>query len=216
VNAEPRLPTENPPSAVRPDLALISTLVSDNARVLDVGCGDGTLLELLARDRGVDGRGIELSQTGVNACVARGLSVIQGDADTDLAGYPDGAFDFVILSQTIQQARRPADVLKQMLRIGRHAIVSFPNFAHWRMRLNLLFLGRMPRTKALPYSWYETPNIHQCTLADFELLCRTMNVRIERSFSVWHGARAGTREVIPQSAWSNLTAEEVLFLLSPA
>jgi methionine biosynthesis protein MetW len=195
-------------------LALISTLVSDNTRVLDVGCGDGALLELLAHERGVDGRGIELSQAGVNRCVARGLSVIQGDADTDLSGYPDGAFDYVILSQTIQQARQPAQVLKQMLRIGKHAIVSFPNFAHWRMRLNLLLLGRMPRTNALPYSWYETPNIHQCTLADFELLCRDMHVRIERSFSVWHGPRPGTREMIPQSAWSNLTAEEVLFLLS--
>jgi len=212
VNAEPPIRLE--PSAVRPDLALIATLVADNARVLEVGCGDGALLALLARERGVDGRGIEISQAGVNKCVARGLSVIQGDADTDLAGYPDGAFDYVILSQTIQQVRAPANVLKQMLRIGRHAIVSFPNFAHWRMRLNLLILGRMPRTKALPYSWHETPNIHQCTLADFEILCRDMNVRIERSFSVWHGAQPGTREVIPQSAWSNLMAEEVLFLLS--
>ena len=214
MNVEPQArPIAN--TAERADLALISTLVADKARVLDVGCGDGSLLELLARERGVDGRGIEISQAGVNRCVARGLSVIQGDADTDLFGYPDGAFDYVILSQTIQQARQPAQVLKQMLRIGKHAIVSFPNFAHWRMRLDLLFLGRMPRTSALPYSWYETPNIHQCTLADFEILCRDMNVRIERSFSVWHGARPGTREVIPQSAWSNLMAEEVLFLLGP-
>jgi methionine biosynthesis protein MetW len=212
VNAEP--PIQLPPRDVRADLALISTLVADNARVLEVGCEDGALLELLSRERGVDGRGIEISQAGVNRCVARGLSVIQGDADTDLAGYPDGAFDYVILSQTIQQVRRPATVLKEMLRIGKHAIVSFPNFAHWRMRLNLLFLGRMPRTKTLPYSWHETPNIHQCTLADFEALCREMNVRIERCFSVWHGAHAGTREVMPQSAWSNLMAQEVLFLLS--
>lgn len=213
MNVEPQARPAAAQSA-RVDLALISTLVSDKARVLDVGCGDGALLELLARERGVDGRGIEISQAGVNACVARGLSVIQGDADTDLFGYPDGAFDYVILSQTIQQARRPAAVLREMLRIGRYAIASFPNFAHWRMRLSLLLIGHMPRTSALPYSWHETPNIHQCTLADFEALCRESHVRIERCFSVWGGKQPGTREIIPQSAWSNLVAEEVLFLLS--
>jgi methionine biosynthesis protein MetW len=213
VNIEPT-PPNTAGRAARTDLALIATLVNEGSRVLDVGCGDGELLELLERERRVDGRGIEISQAGVNACVARGLSVIQGDADTDLAGYPDDAFDFVILSQTIQATRAPAKVLTEMMRIAGHAVVSFPNFAHWRMRLKLLFFGHMPRTKALPFSWHETPNIHQCTLADFEALCREKSVRIERCFAVWHGATPGTREITAQSAWSNLMAEEVLFLLA--
>jgi methionine biosynthesis protein MetW len=202
------------PSQLRPDFALIATLVPHGARVLDVGCGDGALLALLTRERQVDGRGIELSQAGVNACVAHGLSVIQGDADTDLALYPDGAFDFVILSQTIQATRRPSEVLMQMLRIGRRAIVSFPNFAHWRVRLSLALHGRMPETGALPHSWYETPNIHLCSAADFETLCRDMRVEIERAFAVTGGIHGKIRDMQSASAWSNLTAEVALYLLS--
>src|SRR6202045_2325589 len=135
----------------RVDLLLVADMVEAKSRVLDVGCGDGTLLRLLAEEKEVDARGIELSQRGVNDCVAKGLSVIQGDADTDLADYPGNAFDYVILSQTLQATRQPRVVLEHMLRIGRRAIVSFPNFGHWRIRMQGLFRGRMPRADHLPY-----------------------------------------------------------------
>ena len=159
----------------RVDHLLVAEMVAPGAQVLDVGCGDGELLQLLT-SRGVDGRGIELSREGVNRCVAKGLAVIQGDADTDLVDYPDDAFDYVILSQTLQATRQPRDVLEQMLRIGRRAIVSFPNFGHWKMRLQLLFSGRMPRTENLPETWYDTPNIHFCTIKDFVQLCDEVDV----------------------------------------
>ena len=159
------------PAGARVDLVLVAEMVERGAKVLDVGCGDGELLRLLGETRGVDGRGIELSREGVNECVAKGLAVIQGDADTDLADYPDDAFDYVILSQTLQATRQPRVVLEHMLRIGRRAIVSFPNFGHWQVRLQLLFAGHMPQTDILPYSWYDTPNIHHCTIKDFRQLC---------------------------------------------
>src|ERR687883_2165130 len=154
------------PLAYRADHLLIAEMVERGSRVLDVGCGDGDLLQLL-ESRGIDGRGVELSREGVNRCVAKGLAVVQGDADTDLVNYPDDAFDYVILSQTLQATRQPRVVLENMLRIGRRAIVSFPNFGHWRIRLQILLLGRMPQTDNLPYSWYDTPNIHFCTIKDF-------------------------------------------------
>ncbi len=176
--AEP-LPHPSLPSP-RVDLLLVADMVAANSRVLDVGCGDGTLLRLLSEEKGVDARGIELSQRGVNDCVAKGLSVIQGDADTDLAAYPDDAFDYVILSQTIQATRQPRKVLENMLRIGRHAIVSFPNFGHWRIRLQVAIGGHMPRTRNLPAAWYETPNIHFCTIRDFVALVQEVDARIER------------------------------------
>jgi len=144
----------------RVDHLLIAEMVTENARVLDVGCGDGALLDLLIQTKGVDGRGIEIERDRVNACVARGLSVIQGDADVDLDDYPDDAFDYAILSLTIQATHRPKAVLENLLRIGRYAIVSFPNFGHWKVRWQLLFHGRMPQTENLPEPWYESPNAH--------------------------------------------------------
>src|SRR6266480_2641033 len=144
----------------RVDFLFVADMVERGAKVLDVGCGDGELLRILAERRGVDGRGIEISREGVNECVAKGLAVIQGDADTDLVDYPDDSFDYVILSQTLQATRQPKVVLENLLRIGQRAIVSFPNFGYWKMRLQLLVGGHMPRTENLPATWYDTPNIH--------------------------------------------------------
>ena len=163
----------------RVDLQVVADLIRSGARVLDVGSGDGGLLELLREAKQVDGRGVELSQRGVNECVARGLSVIQGDADTDLVFYPDNGFDYVILAQTLQATRNPRKVLSELLRIGERAIVSFPNFGHWRVRLSLLLRGRMPVTRDLPYSWYDTPNIHFCTIRDFVALCDEIGAKVE-------------------------------------
>lgn len=199
------------PSNARVDLLVLADMVERGSRALDVGCGDGSLLKILAEQRGVDCRGIELSQAGVNECVAKGLSVVQGDADADLVDYPDDAFDFVILSQTLQATRRPRDVLQHMLRIGRRAIVSFPNFGHWRVRSQLMFTGRMPRTRALGYSWYDTPNIHLCTIEDFVELVRDIDARIERAAALDRSG-AKVRVNAPWWAW-NLFGEQAVFLL---
>jgi len=167
--SEPTLPlagiTPHRTENYRSDHLLVAEMVERGSRVLDVGCGDGDLLQLL-ENRGIDGRGIELSREGVNRCVAKGLAVVQGDADADLVNYPDDAFDYVILSQTLQATRQPRVVLENLLRIGQRAIVSFPNFGYWKMRLQLLIGGHMPRTENLP-TWYDTPNIHFCTIKDF-------------------------------------------------
>jgi len=207
-----------PPLAIRAadtsrvDLLLIAEMVSPGARVLDVGCGDGTLLRLLAEKRGVDGRGIELGQAGVNSCVAQGLSVIQGDADTDLVHYPDLAFDFAILSQTLQATYSPRHVLEQLLRIGKRAVVSFPNFGHWRVRGQLLFGGQMPLTDNLPDHWYDTPNIHLCTIKDFRGLCKDVGARVERAVALnAYGRKLGVS--MPAFA-QNLFGEQAVFLLS--
>jgi methionine biosynthesis protein MetW len=200
--------------ALRPELIRIADMVEASARVLDVGCGDGALLEHLARVKGVDARGIELSQAGVNASVARGLSVIQGDADTDLAEYPSRGFDYVILSQTIQATRQPKVVLEQLLRIGRFVIVSFPNFGFWKIRLKLATSGRMPLTGTLSHPWYETPNIHLCTIADFVGLARELNAHIDRALAV--DESGDVRALANPGYWDNLTAEGAIFLLSRA
>jgi methionine biosynthesis protein MetW len=197
--------------SLRPDLAAIAEMIPPGARVLDIGCGDGSLLEYLISQKQVDGRGIELSQQNVNACVARGLSVIQGDADTDLSEYASQVFDIAILSQTIQATRSPRTVLGHLLRIGRRTIVSFPNFGHWRIRLSLLAMGRMPRTRALDYAWYDTPNIHLCTIADFAALAGEMGAVTERALAL---SEEGHTHPMSTDAWGpNLFAESAIFLL---
>jgi methionine biosynthesis protein MetW len=196
-------------AAIRVDLQLIADMVAPDTRALDVGCGDGALLAYLMNFKRVDARGMELSQTGVNACVANGLSVIQGDADTDLRDYPDNAFDYVILSQTLQATREPREVLRQMLRVGKRAIVSFPNFAHWQVRLRMVFGGRMPQTTSLPYKWYDTPNIHLCSIDDFRALCRDMGVQIERAIVL----NSKSRRIQMPPLLANLIGEQAVFML---
>ncbi len=196
----------------RVDLVLIAGMVEWGARVVDVGCGDGTLLKILAETRGVDARGIEISQAGVNQCVAHGLSVVQGDADTDLVNYPNDAFDYAILSQTIQATHRPRHVLEELLRIARHVVVSFPNFGYWQIRGQLLLRGRMPITKNLPHNWYNTPNIHFCTIKDFLSLCSDLNATVERSIAL--DAQGKRLKFSTPIILQNLIGEQAVFLLS--
>ena len=198
--------------STRVDLLLLADMVKPGSRVLDVGCGDGALLRILAETRDVDARGIEIAQSNVNQCVAAGLSVVQGDADTDLINYPDNAFDYAILSQTIQATRRPLDVLEQLLRIGKSAIVSFPNFGHWRIRSQIMFRGRMPVTQNLSYAWYDTPNIHFCTIKDFVAVCEELGAKVESSVALnAQGKRLGLN--IPLSM-QNLLGQQAIFQLS--
>jgi len=196
----------------RSDHVVIAEMVREGARVLDVGCGDGDLLALLQKNRGAQGRGMELSQAGVNACVARGLSVVQGDADRDLTDYPDDSFDYVVLSKTIQAVRHPRAVLSELMRIGERAIVSLPNFGHWRVRAQLMTNGRMPNTPALPSRWCETENLHLCTVRDFADLAAELHLNIERAVPLSH-ARPGAP--FSQTIWrANWFAEEAVFLLA--
>lgn len=191
---------------LRPDLAIIANHVNRGARVLDVGCGDGALMAALRDERRCDARGLELEGANVAAAVGRGLSVIQGDADTDLVDYADDSFDYAILSQTLQTTRRPDWVLEQLLRIGRRAFVSFPNFAHWRVRASLLFGGRMPVTRLLPIAWYATPNIHHVTVDDFRALVKERGIAIEGAWFLSGDQQTG-------SGLANLLAEHAVFLL---
>lgn len=200
------------PKSIRVDLQLIADMIEPNTRVLDVGCGNGDLLEYLWRFKQVDGRGIEISTQGVQACVSAGLSVVQGDVEKDLKDYPDGAFDYVILSQTLQAMMEPREVLTQMLRIGKRAIVSLPNFAYWRLRMYMMFKGRMPVSEKLPYEWYDTPNIHFCTIRDFVALVDDMGLTIEQSLFL---DDEGTSRTIGKGvAMANFFGEQGVFLLS--
>lgn len=192
---------------LRPDLAAIAAHVTPGSRVLDIGCGDGGLMAVLEAEKDCDARGLELNAELVGRCVGRGLSVVQGDANVDLANYPDKAFDYAILSQTLQTASRPDLMLDELLRVGRRAFVSFPNFAHWRTRTALLLGGRMPVTRALPVSWYATDNIHHVTTHDFCDLAKSKSARIERSWFF-----AGGRAISPLGA--NWRAEFAVFELS--
>ena len=191
---------------LRPDLAIIADNVAPGARVLDIGCGDGALMAALRDTKRADARGLEIDAGNVAAAVSRGLSVIQGDADSDLAGYPDASFDYAILSQTLQTTRRPDLVLEHLLRIGRHAFVSFPNFAHWRVRASLLWGGRMPVTRLLPVAWYATPNIHHVTVDDFRALLGERGITIEGAWFLSGDQRTS-------ATMANLLAEHAVFLL---
>lgn len=196
---------------IRTDLQVIADLIEPGSRVLDVGCADGVLLDYLVHFKGVDGRGIELGSDGVNACVSAGLSVIQGNAETDLFDYPDDAFDYIVLSQTLQAMHSPKSTLEQLTRIGRHAIVSLPNFAYWRHRWHLLVNGRMPMSDALPHRWWETPNIHLCSIRDFVALCETLAITIERGFVL--DSSGAPRPLDRRLSGANLFGQQAVFLL---
>jgi len=189
----------------RSDYAIISEIVEPSTRVLDLGCGEGELLAWLAENKGVEGRGVEINSSKVQRAIARGVSAYQGDIDEGLAGYPDGAFDYVILIQTLQETRRPLQVLREMLRVGRRAIVAFPNFGHWTVRLSMLLTGQAPKTKLFPYEWYDSPNIHFLTVHDFENLAIGERLVIERRYFLSGHSRV---ESLP-----NLRAEIAVFLV---
>lgn len=190
----------------RSDYAIIGQLVDPKTRVLDLGCGEGELLAWLKEHKHVDARGVELTGTRVQKAIARGVSVYQGDLESALADYPKGAFDYVILSQTLQETRDPLHVLREMLRIGRRAIVAFPNFGHWTVRLSHLLTGRAPKTELFPHDWYDSPNIHFLTVLDFETLAKRQGWKVERRIFL-----AGRRQV---RLFPNLTAEVAVFLVS--
>ena len=169
---------------MKSEYKIIANIITENSRVLDVGCDDGSLMEFLKKDKNVDLRGIEISKEKVQTCISKGLTVIEGDAEFDLKQFPDNSFDYVVLGQTLQAFINPEVVIKELLRVGNKAIVTIPNFGHWRVRLNLLVQGTMPVTKTLPNDWYNTPNIHMCTIKDFFRFSETMNFRIFKSFAL--------------------------------
>jgi methionine biosynthesis protein MetW len=205
-------PTQEPKQAFvrellgRSDYAIIGEIVEPGAKVLDLGCGEGELLEWLAGNKGVEARGVELNGSKVQRAIARGVSAYQGDIDEGLADYPDRAFDYVILSQTLQESRHPLKVLREMLRVGRRAIVAFPNFGHWRMRTSMLLQGQMPKTDLFPYEWYDSPNIHFLTVHDFENLALKESWAVERRYFL-----SGRRKV---TFMPNLMAEVAVFLVA--
>jgi methionine biosynthesis protein MetW len=194
------------------EFKIIANLLPNNSRVLDVGCGDGTLMEALINQKNIDARGMELDQNNVKKCISKGLSVIEGNAETELGQFPEKSFDFVILSQTLQAFYQPENVLDQLLRIGKNVIISIPNFGYWKVRASLLFFGRMPITKSLPNTWYNTPNLHMCTIKDLYEFCKTKKIKIVRIIGVNDNKISSINRI--NLEMKNLLCEVGIFLIS--
>ena len=194
------------------EFKIISNILPPNCRVLDVGCGDGTLIKALINEKKIDARGIELGKNNVKECISKGLSVIEGNAETELGQFPDKAFDFVILSQTLQAFYQPENVLEQLLRIGNKVIISIPNFGYWQIRAELLFFGKMPVTKSLPYSWHDTPNLHMCSIKDFYQFCEKKQIKINKVIGI-NGEKTSSIYKI-NLEMKNLLSEVGIFLVS--
>ena len=196
---------------MKQEFKIISNLINKNTRVLDVGCGDGTLMEYLKDSRKIDIRGIEISKNNVQKCLSKGLTVIEGDAEKDLLQFPDSSFDFVILSQTLQAFLTPEIVIKELLRVGKKAVVTIPNFGFWKVRLHLLLKGTMPITKNLPDEWYNTPNLHMCTLKDFYNFCENRNIKLDQSIALKNDKISTINKL--NLNIKNLSAELGIFLI---
>ena len=196
---------------MKQEFKIISDFIEINTRVLDVGCGDGTLMEYLKTNKEIDIRGIEISKSNSQKCVGKGLTVIEGDAEKDLTQFPDGSFDFVILSQTLQAFLNPETVIQELLRIGKKAIVTVPNFGFWKVRLHLLIKGTMPITKNLPDEWYNTPNLHMCTIKDFYNFCHDREIKLDKALAL-HNEKTSTINEINLNT-KNLSAELGIFLI---
>ena len=196
---------------MKKEFYIISDLIENNSRVLDVGCGDGTLMEYLKNNKKIDIRGIEISKNNAQKCIGKGLSVIEGNAEKDLTQFPDGSFDFVILSQTLQAFLNPETVIKELLRIGKKAIVTIPNFGFWKVRLHLLVKGTMPVTKNLPDEWYNTPNLHMCTIKDFYNFCENRKIKLDKSLAL-HNEKISSINKLNLNT-KNLSAELGIFLI---
>jgi methionine biosynthesis protein MetW len=194
------------------EFKIIANLLPFQSRVLDVGCGDGTLIEALIEQKDIDTRGIELEENKVKQCISKGLSVIQGNAETELGQFPDKAFDFVVLSQTLQAFRQPENVLNQLLRIGKKVIISIPNFGYWQVRTSLLFFGKMPITKSLPDSWYDTPNLHMCSIKDFFHFCIKKKIKMDKIIGINNQKISSINRI--NLEMKNLLSEVGIFLIS--
>ncbi len=194
------------------EFKIIANLLQNNSRVLDVGCGDGTLMNFLSKEKKIDVRGLELNEKNVETCISKGLSVIEGNAETELGQFPDKSFDYVILSQTLQAFYNPVTVLDHLLRIGKSSVVSIPNFGYWKVRSSLLFFGKMPETKSLPYKWYDTPNLHMCTIKDFYELCKIKNIDMKKIIGINNNKTSLIHKNNIRS--KNLFSEIGIFLIS--
>ena len=196
---------------MKPEYKIISEMIEKNSTVLDVGCNDGTLMEFLKKNKNVNIRGIEISKDKVQICISKGLTVIEGNAELDLKQFPNNSFDYVVLGQTLQAFINPEIVINELLRVGKKAIVTIPNFGHWKVRLNLLVKGTMPITNSLPNEWYNTPNIHMCTIKDFVKFSKTMNFKIFESLALNHKNVSNIK--LSNLFFKNLFGELGIFLI---